>query len=375
MKDKTSCNDKQRLNDVKRIYFTHRQISASEAVYRLLPTLKLKDSNLKTKFVTTGLPENRSVMFLPKIKEDDDEDEDEETDDNEHFYSITGKKGMYKKVRTIHEHYADRPEKLEKMCLAKFATIYETCKMPKKTIFMGQISKDDSKKYNQEQLFAYGEKVPKYILLGNGQCMMKRGSNAVLRIHSSKKKKGFEEQYSELLLFFPWRDESDLMSDSSESVVRLFNENIEIILQNRKDVLPFSSMVTEMRNYLANPEDMRSLHVFDTLDSNLEQQDDDDYEIQESLDDTPVVAEEDDIHQIQNKSDGMGNKFKIPQVDDNETMRKLVHSMSAEQRLVFDTIIDYTKKLTASKKHATIDFLPPRLIVHGKLNEIISMPN
>ena len=51
----------------------------------------------------------------------------------------------------------------------------------------------------------------------------------MLRIHSSKKKKDYEEQYAELLLFFPWTDESDLKPDDGESVLALFNDNLETI--------------------------------------------------------------------------------------------------------------------------------------------------
>ena len=47
MKDNVNCDDFQRLNDLKRIYFEHRQIGASEAVQRLLPALNMKYSNLQ----------------------------------------------------------------------------------------------------------------------------------------------------------------------------------------------------------------------------------------------------------------------------------------------------------------------------------------
>ena len=359
LKHKGDCHDFQRLNEVKRIYFTHRQINVSEAIYRLLPTLNMKDSNQKTRFVTSGLPEKRSVMFLPK-SEDNQEEENEINEDEDNLYEIDGRQKKYKKVRTIHEHYADRPECLENICLAKFATIYETVAKPKTVVFENNISNS-----NDDMITAYGEQIPKWILMTNGICMKARSSSAGLRIHSSKKKKNYEEQYAELLLFYPWRNEYELNPEDGEKVIELFNDKLEIILQNRKDVLPYSSMVAEMKQYLEHPAEMRPANLFDTLDSSLEQANEDDDELKEEIDETPVIAEEDNnLHQNKSKADMA--KFKIPQVDDDESMRKMARGLSKEQRMVLDTIVDYLKKLVASRKYISSDFSPPQIIVHGK---------
>ena len=73
------CDDLERLNHMKRIFFTHRQVSVAEATYRLIPGMYLKSSSVKTTFVSSGYPENRSLMFV-KVKEDlnDESDSDEE---------------------------------------------------------------------------------------------------------------------------------------------------------------------------------------------------------------------------------------------------------------------------------------------------------
>ena len=244
------------------------------------------------------------------------------------------------------------------MCLAKFSTTYVTVAKPKTVVFENQESNS-----NEDKIIAYGEQVPKWILMSNGTCMRARNSSAVLRIHSSKKKKDYEEQYAELLLFFPWRNESELCSEDGTKVIQLFNNNIKTILQNREDVLPFSSMVAEMRRYLEHPIEMRPTNLFDTLDSQTEQENDDDTELKEPLDETPVVAEEDNnVTQIKPEM----SKFKIPQVEDDNSMRKMARALSKEQRMVFDRTIDYLKKVTCSKKYASADFSPPQIIVHGK---------
>ena len=60
-----------------------------------------------------------------------------------------------------------------------------------------------------------------------------------------------------------------------------------------------------------------------------------------------------------------GCKFKIPVVDDEESMLKLARNLSKEQRLAFSLMIDYLKKLSCSKKFATTDFEAPRIIATG----------
>ena len=70
---------------MKKVYFTHRQVCVCEATYRLIPGLNLKGSNVKTKFIATGLPENRST-FLRRINDDEEannEDSDQEIEQYE----------------------------------------------------------------------------------------------------------------------------------------------------------------------------------------------------------------------------------------------------------------------------------------------------
>ena len=59
LNEKKNASKFEQLNHVKRTYFTHKQTSVSEAAYRLIPGLNLKDSNIKTLFLTSGFPNNR----------------------------------------------------------------------------------------------------------------------------------------------------------------------------------------------------------------------------------------------------------------------------------------------------------------------------
>ena len=53
----------EQLKALKITWLTHRQIGASEALYRLIPGLHLSRSNVQCIFVKTGFPENRHSNF------------------------------------------------------------------------------------------------------------------------------------------------------------------------------------------------------------------------------------------------------------------------------------------------------------------------
>ena len=53
----------EKINALKTAYLLNRQVGESESCYRILPGMKLKDSNISTVFVQTGFPENRTEFY------------------------------------------------------------------------------------------------------------------------------------------------------------------------------------------------------------------------------------------------------------------------------------------------------------------------
>ena len=51
-----------------------------------------------------------------------------------------------------------------------------------------------------------------------------------------KKRESFEGIYSELLLYLPWQNESDLKENNEEECIELFNQNRKLIEQNKGTV-------------------------------------------------------------------------------------------------------------------------------------------
>ena len=133
-----TCKGKEyrdQLEFIKQTFLTHREMGQSEILYRLMPHLHLSESNVKTIHVATGFPHNRSRMAW-KVKDQND-NYNEEHDNGEDSAQarkrevhIPGKEGRYTEQVDVQEKYAARPEALEEMCLAQFATAFDT--MPRR---------------------------------------------------------------------------------------------------------------------------------------------------------------------------------------------------------------------------------------------------
>ena len=83
----------EKLKVLNMTYLKNRLIGASEAVYRVLPGMHLKHSNIATTFVQSGFPENRTVHFkrLPDNNYDEEEAliNEEENENSEEVNSQT----------------------------------------------------------------------------------------------------------------------------------------------------------------------------------------------------------------------------------------------------------------------------------------------
>ena len=53
----------EKIKALKNTYLLNRQVGESESCYRILPGMRLKDSNISTIFVQTGFPENRTEFY------------------------------------------------------------------------------------------------------------------------------------------------------------------------------------------------------------------------------------------------------------------------------------------------------------------------
>ena len=182
---------KKMMQLVSKKFLSHREVSAQEAVYRVL-SLPLIRGSRQVIFVPTDLPENRTKLLKPlkKIQELDDDDED-----------------LY--MSGMLEKYADRPHSVENLCLADFSSYYcyggkPKDKEPELDDFPGSEAEEDP---TEEKL----EALPKTIQLKTTKQKLKRRVKpAIIRTHQYSQLQQEEEFYhSKLLLYLPWRNEDN----------------------------------------------------------------------------------------------------------------------------------------------------------------------
>ncbi|XP_078692147.1 uncharacterized protein LOC144922342 [Branchiostoma floridae x Branchiostoma belcheri] len=181
---------KSTLRKVGSAFLNNREVSAQEAVYRLL-SLPLKRASRKVVFVNTAPKDKRVSMLKPRSVLDAMDDED----DNIFCTSPL-------------DRYVCRPNVLEKMSLAEFSATYTTggSYLPDDHIPDVLDGRDengaaDNEGSNQDDMY------PAVITLQNNLgTMRKRKKHCIIRFH--KERKDGEDRYRNLLmLYLPWRNE------------------------------------------------------------------------------------------------------------------------------------------------------------------------
>ena len=148
--------------------------------------------------------------------------------------------------------------------------------------------------------FGKSELLPKFIRLSSGQFMVLRLRPIILRIHSSKKKEVHEGIYSELLLYYPWRSESDLHEKDEKACEALYKSNEKTIKINKDEIQPNAPMIDTMMELLESNDCTKPTHLSENvaIDANAQQRNIDDKEEMDELNpldtsDLPKEAEDD----------------------------------------------------------------------------------
>ena len=387
-KKKDGCSTKELMNTLIHTYLTHREMGECESYYKLDPTLKFKDSSRKTVFIGTGFPENRS-KFLRKIKNDTE---------NEKAFGVKDYDGKFVEMESLHDKYSLRPIIIGRMCMTQFIMWYDLlCESEAKKIKEKHknikesgyinITVDKSKKIvvsnddlkcppldNSELV------MPEYIMLNNGKLMRRRSFPAVIRMHKFKADLNPHEFfYSELLLFRPWFEESELFSDSIEKCKNLHDECDIIKQSERNDVLSKIEIVKRgLFPHLVDVEEGREMVEKYEFDKHEETGMDLDADGQQKLDDEEEISWEDakeylGLHPGEFEDDTEmadtpvpDKMFKVRNMMDMETLLALTRQLVHEQKVVLNIVLNYCKTLKKFHCSQNISNLkPPLLVVHG----------
>ena len=250
--------------------------------------------------------------------------------------------------------------------------------------------------------------------------MKLRGNPYVLRIYSGKRKDPIEESYSEMVLFSSWRDEEKTFLNQDDDFRKLiremfkseydgtlnddrsdeensddepdenFQRKVEDLIskglfryrgdeveKNRKRIYPHSERIQELRKLLEEEDLLRNTKIDNALDPTAEQQNaDDDEDASEDENSDEFADPSEEFPEFNKPPYARGKKgsppkqeeckFKLPEPEDIDTMKRKVKTLSYEQRCVFDKYIDFCKRVMCSVRYGgNIDTTPPKLIVHG----------
>ena len=199
-----------KLRKIGNVFLTKREVSTHEAIKRVL-SLPMRSSNVKTIYIPTGLKKDRTRMLKPQ-----------------HLLNIMDPEDTNVYATNIIERYANRPDDLESLCYADFATNYINIKVDE------NLESDDIENYTTPvSSIDDVEPSSNIIVLKNklGK-MRKRTYPSVMCYHKVSKLKDSEHYHMTLLqLYMPWRDE-DHIKEGCSSYKEKFDEVESDILPN-----------------------------------------------------------------------------------------------------------------------------------------------
>ena len=365
-KKKENASTRDLMYALAQAYLTSREMGESEAYYKLDANLHYKQSNVKTVFVATGFPQNRA-KFLRKCKYEADASKG---------FSVDGYEGKYMETESLHKKYAMRPGCLERICFCQHCMRY-TLMTPLEISKIRRSGRRPQpppigKGWEGILTVVTGDEtediqLPDFIELENGKLMRLRKFDAVVRRHKFKSdKEQHEFFFSELLLFWPWRSESELFPDDLEKCAELYirvKPNIDAV---KRILFPHLTDVELGRQMVENFEyDMNEIGA--ELDADG-QQDEDPDELAElaaeygGLD--PKGFEFDDDPSSSRVAPTPF--FRAPPVLDMDVLVERTRKLVWEQMTVLQAVIAFCRDISISRhtgKGSTIE--PPLLIVHG----------
>ena len=255
-------------------FITHRQMGEAEAIYKLFPNLKLKDSNVTCVFLQTGKKEERSKFLTAMDKESNWHDKV--------GIQVKGKDGLVVEKPDMLDKYCRKHKSVGRISPSQFAKIYEsTSKIPKKyridELDDGDESDtDDDNIDNKEELNEepqpnkwhlvmtykkeYVRPLPKYFKLdpvypGEPAYMKRRDYPACLRFHKVKEHTNPQKFFkNEIMLYTYFQSEDDLDFDDHQWVQDKFKESVDGIKRNiqvvKEQVMEHLESVEEARYFV-----------------------------------------------------------------------------------------------------------------------------
>ena len=378
LKESTSSNVKDKMKEVADVFMKTRQMGHAEATYKLIPSLRLKNSNVTCQWVSLGPKEDRSSRWM-KATED-------QIKAGMKVIELQGHEGFWYEQQDMWKKYLKRPPMLRNICFAQFAKMYRTGKHKsededeceddeeeKESEFDKDEADfdDDFEKFNYVMTYKRegrnGTKLPQYITLtnrfpGEASTMRKRMFPAALRFHKVKEVNNPDHyMFNEVMLYYPLTKELE-----KDEVKALFEDafsgksKIQIV---KSQVMEYLQGVEEARFYaeLAKSNE-ESRNIGEQLDPQLEQDNDDTDEEFEGDENPYSYIDPDSLPKETLVTGGLYKKIDIPNDTD---LRENTRKLDRYQKDVLNIAVKFAKDVVKARKFGNKRPTPPMLIVHG----------
>ena len=383
-----------RMRKIKDTFLTHRQMGEAEVYYRIFPELHLKESNVKTVFLPTGFPGNRT-HFMKKINEEEAHLYDEDA-----IVTIEGKESKYVAKSSVIDKYRRRPDILENMCLMQFVKMYDSVStVPKNVVWSNGASSGDeglttereniehqmNRHSDYEKIIIRSDNnidmsieeyrsllLPKYISLadpqpGEPKFMRLRTFPLVVRLHKfNQTKERHEYLYSELLQYRAFRNENELSENNDKMCAELYCEKNDDEEDVTKVVKMKNILMEHLESVLEGKEKAEAIlsdAVGEFLDPSLEQElRDGALEGSTEHPEYEAIIPPEDLEKNSTNMDSFYNPIELYSI---EELFEKTRKFDKEQMLVLQVGIEFAKKvimyINGSPDYPRI----PRLMVHG----------
>ena len=374
-----SSDLKERMRTVSNVFLSHRQMGEAEAVYRLMPSMTLKKSNVGCQWVSLDTKEERSSRWRRATQED--------IESGRPLEELDGHEGLWYEQPDMWSKYLRRPESIEDICYAQFGKMYRTSRGGKSNddnedeeAIHNEVDENiDNNDYDHdlddEAKFHYimsadksKKKLPDYIVIKNPQprespVMQKRSFPAVLRFN--KVRQGDDPRkfmLHEVMLYRPLRQEVNL-----EKVEEMYDESfngqqkVDIV---KSQVMEYLEGVEEARYYVEQvKKDIDLTETANKLDPAMEQENADCEE--EDIDDHPDFLHIDPgqvVTDPETPSSSIFRRIVIPGVDE---LREKTRSLDYYQREVVNIGVKYAKDIVKSRREGNGSPVATLMMVHG----------
>ena len=368
---------KEKMKTVANAFMTHRQMGEAEAVYKLLPSMTLKKSNVACQWVSLGSKEERSSRWKRA--------NEKEQESGRPLTKLLGHDGLWFEQQDMWSKYLRRPmNSLRDMCFAQFAKMYKSYSKTKSEEDKDNDSKqgdevDEDDGYssdNADDRFNYiithnderGVKIPECIVLenpypGEPRMMAKRKVPAVLRYNKSNKDNNPKKfMLGELMLYRPTNKEIEV--DQIENLYNDMNGDKRKVDIVKSKVMEHLEGVEEARYYVEQAKKELDLsEISNELDAALEQENADC--VAEGLVEHPDFVHADPGEIINNERKNEASIYRKIEIPNDNELKEATRSLDVFQREVINIGIKYARGIVKSRKEGNSPPRAPLLMVHG----------